>query len=184
MKTPQAYERVVVTGLGVISPLGNSIDVFWESILAGRNGAGRTTIFDASTFPTTFDAEVKNYDLAAFIRDIRPHQGCSRGSRFAVGAAAQACHQAGIDVEAPEPRDGVDRERMGVYLGAGEGSLDNDAFFAAIVAGWNAQEQTLSLNQVPRCSEWTACGSWSRSRTWRRPIWPCSRGLGGRPGVA
>jgi 3-oxoacyl-[acyl-carrier-protein] synthase II len=152
MKTPQAYERVVVTGMGIICPLGNSIDVFWKSILAGHSGAGRTTIFDASMFPTTFDAEVKDYDLAGFVRDIRPHQGCSRGSQFAVGAAAQACRQARIDVETLEPRDGVDRERMGIYLGAGEGSLDNDAFFAAIVAGWDAQEQTVSLNRVLRTS--------------------------------
>jgi 3-oxoacyl-[acyl-carrier-protein] synthase II len=148
MKTPQAHERVVVTGMGIVCPLGNSVEEFWEAILAGRSGADRTTIFDASTFPTTFDAEVKGYDLSRFVKDRRPHQDCSRGSGFAVGAAVQACRQAGIDVETPQPRDGIARTRMGIYLGAGEGSVDHDAFFGAIIAGWDTEKQQMAWDRL------------------------------------
>jgi 3-oxoacyl-[acyl-carrier-protein] synthase II len=143
MKTPTAQERVVITGMGIVSPLGNDVDALWEGILAGRSGANRTTIFDASTFPTTFDAEVKNYDLRDHVRNPHLHEGCSRGSGFAIGAAAQACRQADIEVETTEPADGIDRTRMGIYLGAGEGSLDNDGFFACIIAGWDAQQEKM-----------------------------------------
>jgi len=150
MKTPQTRERVVITGMGIVSPLGNTIETFWEAILAGRSGADRTTIFDASTFPTTFDAEVKNYNLAEFVKDTRLHKASSRGSGFAVGAAAQACRQAGIEIETAKPGDGIDRTRMGIYLGAGEGSLDDDAFFTSIIAGWDAQEQCMVWRQLLR----------------------------------
>ena len=63
MRTPKTKERVVITGMGIVCPLDNDVETFWASILSGRSGINRTTIFDASTFPTTFDAEVKNYDL-------------------------------------------------------------------------------------------------------------------------
>ncbi len=144
MKTPRTQERVVITGMGVVCPLGNDVDTMWEGILAGRSGAGGTTVFDASTFPTTFDTEVKGYDLGRYVRHTEPHARCSRGSGFAVGAAAQACRQAGIDVETSEPTDGIDRTRLGIYLGAGEGSMDNDAFFGCIVDGWDAEQQQMA----------------------------------------
>jgi 3-oxoacyl-[acyl-carrier-protein] synthase II len=148
MKTPRTYERVVITGMGIVCPLGNSVEALWEAILAGQSGAARTTIFDASTFPTTFDAEVKGYDLAEFVKETRLHKGCSRGSGFALGAAAQACRQAGIETETALPGDGIDRTRLGIYLGAGEGSLDNDTFFGCIIAGWNVQEQRMAWDRL------------------------------------
>jgi 3-oxoacyl-[acyl-carrier-protein] synthase II len=135
---------VVITGLGIVCPLDNEVEAFWTSILSGRSGINRTTIFDASTFPTTFDAEVKNYDFRSHVRRPELHETSSRGSGFAVGAAAQACRQAGIEVETEEPADGIDRTRMGVYLGAGEGALDHDTFFACILAGWDPQQQTMA----------------------------------------
>jgi 3-oxoacyl-[acyl-carrier-protein] synthase II len=135
---------VVVTGLGIVCPLDNDVEAFWTSVLSSRSGINRTTIFDASTFPTTFDAEVKNYDFRSHVRRPEWHETSSRGSGFAVGAAAQACRQATIDVETEEPADGIDRTRMGVYLGAGEGALDHDTFFACIFAGWDAQQQTMT----------------------------------------
>jgi 3-oxoacyl-[acyl-carrier-protein] synthase II len=144
MRTPRTKERVVVTGLGIVCPLDNDVEGFWASLLSGRSGINPTTIFDASTFPTTFDAEVKNYDFRARLRRPELHEGSSRGSGFAVGAAVQACRQAGIDVETEEPADGIDRTRMGVYLGAGEGALDHDTFFACILTGWDPQQQTMA----------------------------------------
>ncbi len=139
MATKDLRKRVVITGMGVVCPLGHDVEGLWQALLAGKSGVSRTTIFDASTFPTTFDAEVKNYNFADYLKNPQMHEYCNRGSGFAVGAAVQACRQARIDVETDAPADGIDRERLGIYLGAGEGSVDNDAFFAALVAGWNKQ---------------------------------------------
>jgi 3-oxoacyl-[acyl-carrier-protein] synthase II len=127
-------ERVVITGMGLICPIGHSVSAAWEALMAGKSGAAPTTIFDATTFPTNFSAEVKGFDLAKFVKTAEQHRHGSRGSRFAVAATAEACRQAGIDIETDKPSDGIDRTRMGIYLGAGEGSADNDAFFASIIA--------------------------------------------------
>jgi 3-oxoacyl-[acyl-carrier-protein] synthase II len=143
MKTAKTRQRVVITGLGIVCPLGSDVENVWQAILAGRSGIARTTIFDASTFPTTFDAEVKDFDLKRHTRRPELHERCSRGSGFAIGAAIAACRQAGIDVEADRPGDGIDRTRMGIYLGAGEGSLDHDVFFASILSGWDGVQQQM-----------------------------------------
>ena len=150
MKTPTAEERVVITGMGIVCPLGTDVETVWEAVLSGRSGAGQTTIFDASTFPTTFGAEVKNYDYRRHTRHPSLHEGCSRGSGFAIGATAQACRQAGIELEVPKPADKIDRRRMGIYLGAGEGSLDNDAFFGCIIAGWDVQKEEMVWERSTR----------------------------------
>jgi len=136
-------ERVVITGMGIVCPLGHDVETLWQAILAGKSGAAKTTIFDASTFPTTFDTEVKDYDHAQYIKNPQLHEHSDRGSGFVVGAAAQACRQAAIDVETDEPTDGIDRRRLGIYLGAGEGSVDNDVFFASILEGWNAEKNEM-----------------------------------------
>jgi len=130
-------QRVVITGMGIVCPLGHDVETVWRAMMQGASGVAATTIFDASTFPTTFSAEVKDYDLAAYVRDIERHRYCNRGSAFAVGATVQACKQARIDVETEQITDGIDRRRMGIYLGAGEGSVNNEVFFEAIRAGWD-----------------------------------------------
>ncbi|MFC1738467.1 beta-ketoacyl-[acyl-carrier-protein] synthase family protein [Planctomycetota bacterium] len=130
-------ERVVITGLGVVCPLGNDVETLWQAILSGKSGMAQTTIFDASTFPTTFDAEVKDYELSRYTSKPQLHEDSNRGSGFVIGATAQACKQAGIDLETDEPTDSIDRKQMGIYLGAGEGSVDNDVFFEAIAKGWD-----------------------------------------------
>ncbi len=139
MKTPAIQERVVITGMGIVSPLGHDVETVWQAILAGRSGIARTTVFDASTFPTTFSAEVKDYDFRRYVEHPARHEKCSRSSGFVIGAAVQACRQARIDVESQAPADRIDRTRMGIYLGAGEGSLDSDAFFAGILAAWDGE---------------------------------------------
>ncbi len=152
MRTPQQKERVVITGMGIVCPLGNDVETTWQALLAGKSGIDKTTIFDASTFPTTFDAEVRAYDYRQCIPNPERHKGCSRGSGFALGACAQACAQAGIDVGGATPSDGIDRTRMGVYLGAGEGSLDSDAFFASIIAGWDTETREMNWEQSTKVS--------------------------------
>jgi 3-oxoacyl-[acyl-carrier-protein] synthase II len=136
-------ERVVITGMGIVCPLGHDVETLWRAILAGKSGAAKTTIFDASTFPTTFDAEVKDYDHAQYIKNSQLHEHSDRGSGFVVGAAVEACRQAAIDLETDEPTDGIDRKRLGIYLGAGEGSVDNDVFFASILEGWDTEKNEM-----------------------------------------
>jgi len=131
--------RVVITAMGIVCPLGDDVESVWQAMLAGKNGMARTTIFDASTFPSTFCAEVKDYDFSKYTKYPDLHKNCNRGSGFVIGATAQACRQAGIDVETNTPTDRIDRRRMGIYLGAGEGSVDNDVFFEAIAKAWDSQ---------------------------------------------
>lgn len=131
--------RVVITGMGVICPLGHSVAALWDGLMTGKSGVDYTTLFDATTFPTQFDAEVKGFDLSRFVRNVELHKHGNRGTQFALAACAEACRQAGIDVETSSPTDGIDRRRMGIYLGAGEGSVNFDPFFDALVNAWDVQ---------------------------------------------
>src|SRR5688500_14739504 len=114
--------RVVITGLGWVTPMGYAIDAVWKRLLNGESGIAKTTIFDATTFPTTFSAEVKGYDLATDVPNAAKHQTAGRNTRFALGACAQAWKAAGLD------REKLDLDRVGMYLGSGEGSLDLEAY--------------------------------------------------------
>lgn len=136
-------ERVVITGMGVVCPLGHDVETMWKAILAAKNAMARTTIFDAETFPSNFSAEVKDYDFTKYTKNPHLHKHSNRGSSFAIGAAAQACAQAGIDIETENPADGIDRTSMGIYLGAGEGSVDNEAFFDSLVNAWDAENNRM-----------------------------------------
>ena len=145
-------ERVVITGMGIVCPLGHDVETLWQAILAGKSGAAKTTIFDASSFPTTFDAEVKGYNHSRYVKNPQLHKYSNRGSGFVIGAAIEACRQAAIDVETDEPTDGIDRNRLGIYLGAGEGSVDNDVFFAAILEGWDAPKNQMDWGRWAKVS--------------------------------
>lgn len=131
--------RVVITGMGVVCPLGHSTEQMWDGLMTGKSGADYTTLFDASTFPTQFDAEVKHFELGRFVKNVDLHRRGNRGTQFALGACVQACRQAGIDVETAAPSDGIDRRRMGIYLGAGEGPVNFEPFFSSLVEGWNSE---------------------------------------------
>lgn len=123
--------------------MGNDVASVWQGILAGKNGVANTTVFDASTFPTKFGAEVKDYDVRNFTKNPALHENASRGTTFAVGATAQACKQAGIEIDTDSPSDGIDRRKMGVYLGAGEGSVDNVNFFNAVANAWDDENNEM-----------------------------------------
>ncbi len=140
-------ERIVITGMGIVCPIGHDVESMWSNLLAGRSGIATTTLFDASTYPTKFGAEVKEYDYRRFVKYPDRHQHGNRGSLFAVGATVQACRQAGIDTESENPSDGIDRRRLGIYLGAGEGPTDTNVFFPALIHGWKTETQTM---------DWTA----------------------------
>ena len=141
-------KRVVITGTGIVCPMAHDTDSLWQGILGGKNGMAKTTIFDASTFPSKFSAEVKDYDFTKFTKNPGLHKYAGRGSSFVIGAAAQACGQAGIEIETENPDDGIDRRRMGIYLGAGEGSVDNENFFKALVNAWDEKKEEMN------CSKW------------------------------
>ena len=111
--------------------------------MTGKSGAAATTIFDASTFPTKFSSEVKDYDLAKHTKNPQLHKHSNRGSAFVIGATAQACCQAGIDIETDQPTDRIDRSRLGIYLGAGEGSVDNDIFFKCMAEAWDDESNQM-----------------------------------------
>jgi len=136
-------QRVVITGMGVVCPLGHDVETLCKAIINGESGMAKTTIFDASTFPSTFSAEVKDYDITKFTKNPQLHKYCNRGSAFAVGAAVQACRQAGIDIETDQPTDNINRKRLGIYIGAGEGSVDNNAFFGAIAKAWDPEQNQM-----------------------------------------
>ncbi|MEM1446224.1 MAG: beta-ketoacyl-[acyl-carrier-protein] synthase family protein [Planctomycetota bacterium] len=129
-------ERIVITGLGWVTPLGHELDAVWNAMLQGASGVTPTQRFDASTFPTTFSAQIKNYDHGDFVRhpELHPHVGLN--TSFALGAAVQAWNQAGL--EAWAEADKLDRDRLGIYLGAGEGTIDFEPYVATNLAGWNA----------------------------------------------
>ncbi len=82
--------RVVITGMGCITPLGTRVEQLWKNLVAGASGVGLTTIFDASKFPTKISAEVRDWDIADEGQDPAAWSFCGRHTRFAAGAALQA----------------------------------------------------------------------------------------------
>ena len=133
--------RVVITGMGWITPMGHSIDAVWKRLLNGESGISKTTIFDASTFPTTFSAEVKDYRLEDFVPNVKDHEGIGRNTQFALGACAQAWKMARLPPL--ESQSSLDLDRVGIYLGSGEGSLDFDAYTSAALASWQPETGTI-----------------------------------------
>jgi len=129
--------RVVITGMGWVTPMGHSIEGVWKRLLGGESGIARTTIFDASTFPTSISAEVKDYRLRDFVPDLAQHEGVGRNTAFAMGACAQAWKDAKLgDAD-------LDLDRVGIYLGSGEGSLDFDAFTTANLSSWRPETNSV-----------------------------------------
>jgi len=135
--------RVVITGMGWITPLGHDIESTWKRILAGESGIAKTTIFDAATFPTQFSSEVKDFDLRKFIgKDFEIHRDVSRQAGFALAAARMAWDSARLS-----NAKALDRTRVGVYLGGGEGPLDFDNFTTAAVEGWRYGDNDLDTKR-------------------------------------
>jgi 3-oxoacyl-[acyl-carrier-protein] synthase II len=130
--------RVVITGMGWVTPLGTGLDEVWGRLLAGECAVGPVTRFDASTFATNFAAEVKDFSLERFLPDPERHAGAGLNSQFALAAAAMAWKQAGLD------RAPVDPARIGIYMGAGEGPMDFDSFAYTNIAGWDAATRTVN----------------------------------------
>ena len=119
--------RVVITGIGCVTPLGNSAQSTWDAMCEGKSGIGEISYFDASNFPTRFAAQVKDYDLAEYVDDVSRFEHTGRNIRFAIGAARQAIEDSGI-----QDGSGIEPPRLGVYLGAGEGQQDFMIFMSIV----------------------------------------------------
>lgn len=114
-------KRVVVTGMGVVSPVGNSLSDFWLSLREGRSGAGPITRFDTTGFVTNYAAEVKDFDPSRRI-DRRDARKMDRFSQYAVYATTEAWEDAGFAGEGTPAS--LDPERLGVVLGVGIGGFE------------------------------------------------------------
>lgn len=110
--------RVVVTGLGMINPMGHDVATVWRGLREGASGVGPTTLFDASGFPTKISAEVKGWDITSTGEPAELWRNRGRHTKFAAGAAKQAIADSGIADASISP------VRFGIYLGSGEGNQD------------------------------------------------------------
>ena len=109
--------RVVITGLGALTPVGNTLPAYWEGLLSGTSGAAPITHFDSSKFKTQFACELKDFDPLNFM-DRKEARKCDRFAQYALVASEEAITDAGLDFEKE------DRDRIGVIWGAGIGGLE------------------------------------------------------------
>ena len=125
--------EVVVTGMGIVSPIGTGCETFWSSLMEGRNGIGPTTRFDGGTVPCPIAGEVRDYDAKQHVRPRKNIKVMNRDIQLAVGAADMACKDARFDVSPVNP------ERLGVSFGADLMSCELeemvDAYRGCIVDG-------------------------------------------------
>lgn len=109
-------KRVVVTGVGFVTPLGHTEETLWNNIVQGRSGVGEVTAFDASQYATRIAAEVKDFDPSNYI-DRKDMRHMDRYVQFAVAAAQDAVEQSGLNMADEDP------DRVGVYIGSGIGGM-------------------------------------------------------------
>ena len=110
-------QRIVVTGMGVISPFGDGSDIFWESLCAGKNGIDKVSLFDAKDLNCQIAAECKGFDATKYM-DPKEAKRSDRYTHFAVAAAKLAIKDAGLEMDKEIP------ERVGVIIGSGVGGMD------------------------------------------------------------
>lgn len=128
--------RVVVTGLGALTPIGNNIEEFWNGLINGVSGAAPITYFDASKFRTKFACEVKNFNVEDFI-ERKEARKMDRYAQYAVVASDEAIKDAGFDFET------LDKDRVGVIWGSGIGGLET---FQIEVLNFSAGDGTPKFN--------------------------------------
>ncbi|HIE74329.1 MAG TPA: beta-ketoacyl-[acyl-carrier-protein] synthase II [Flavobacteriales bacterium] len=109
--------RVVVTGIGVLTPIGNNLQEYWEGLVSGQSGAAPITLFDATNFKTQFACEVKNFNPTDFL-DRKEARKLDRFCQFAMVVANEAFKDSGLDVEK------IDSDRAGVIWGSGIGGMN------------------------------------------------------------
>lgn len=130
--------RVVITGMGVITPLGDTVRGLYQTQIEGKSGVSTIELFDARAFPTKFAAQVKGFDLVRYVKDPSRWAHAGSNSRFAAGAAQIAVEDAGLW---NNPK--IDRTRLGIYLGTGEGKQDFDVFMPLIARTYRPEERAV-----------------------------------------
>src|SRR5262245_24967661 len=161
--------RVVITGLGAVTPLGNNVEATWENLVAGKSGAGPITHFDASEYPVRFACELKDFDPGEWI-DRKQARRMDRFAQMIVAAARQAEQDSGLDI-ASEP------DRVGASVATGIGGLKafqdcqdtlrergpdrvNPFSIPAIIPNMGAAWVSMELGtKGPLSSECTACAA-------------------------
>jgi len=109
--------RVVVTGIGVVSPVGNDKDTLWKNLIEGRSGLSRYQAFDSTNYDCKIAGEVRDFDPSKYFKSAKDARRADRFSQFAMAAAKMALADSGIDLEK------TDRDRFGVMIGSGIGGL-------------------------------------------------------------
>jgi 3-oxoacyl-[acyl-carrier-protein] synthase II len=136
--------RVVITGMGALTPLGNNVDDFWAGLLEGRSGIDWITLFDYSAYPVKIDGEVRGFDPTAFM-DRKDARRMARFSQFSVAAAGMAIADAGLDI------GNEDATRIGVLMGNGNGGLpeSDDGMRTIIEKGGNRLDPFYMSKMLP-----------------------------------
>jgi 3-oxoacyl-[acyl-carrier-protein] synthase II len=117
MASNSTERRVVITGLGVVTPLGNTVDVFWDNLIAGKCGVEKITSFDATPFDTQIAAQVKDFDPLPAFPSPKEIRRTDRYSQFGIYAAWQALKDSGLDLSKTNP------DNVGAFIGSGIGGL-------------------------------------------------------------
>jgi 3-oxoacyl-[acyl-carrier-protein] synthase II len=112
-----SLRRVAITGIGVITPIGNDLNTFWENVVAGKSGAAPVTKIDCSEFSTRFACEVKDFDPKAAFKNPKDARRCDRYTQLAFHATREAVENSGLDFSSINP------ERAGSLVGSGIGGL-------------------------------------------------------------
>jgi 3-oxoacyl-[acyl-carrier-protein] synthase II len=132
MASNTAERRVVITGMGVTTPLGNDVETMWQGLLAGQCGIDRITHFDATPFDTQIAGEVKDFNPVAAFPSPKDVRRSDRFAQFGVFAGHQALIDSGLDLEK------VNRDEVGVFIGSGIGGLET-----------TADQHTILMNKGP-----------------------------------
>jgi 3-oxoacyl-[acyl-carrier-protein] synthase II (EC 2.3.1.41) len=111
-----ARRRVVITGLGILSPVGNSVETAWQNIIAGRSGIDRITRFDVSSFPVQIAGEVRDFDIGQYL-SVKEARRMDVFIHYGMAAGIQAIRDAGLEAQPAQA------ERVGVSIGSGIGGL-------------------------------------------------------------
>ncbi|HBS52559.1 MAG: hypothetical protein RLZZ236_1530 [Bacteroidota bacterium] len=153
--------RVVVTGLGALTPIGNNIQEYWDGLINGVSGAAPITYFDASKFKTQFACELKNFNVEEFI-DRKEARKMDRYAQYAVVSSTEAMNDANFDMEK------LDKDRAGVIWGSGIGGLET---FQIEVLNFAAGDGTPKFNPffIPKMIGDIACGHISIKYGFRGP---------------
>lgn len=110
-------KRVVITGLGIISPIGNDVPSFWSNLIAGACGIGPITAFDTTAYKVKLAAEVKNFNPLLYMEKQEARKQ-DKFSQYAIAAASQAMDDSGL-----HSGENIDSFRLGVYIGTGTGGM-------------------------------------------------------------